>query len=188
MGASGLKFPMTRVSLMVVLALTLVAGSAIAASLTHADFQYLRSEFGVQEGDELLADISPADAQGLHALINDPAWKDFKAVRHDNVADRLFSIHMRQCQTWAPSHPGQECPPVADQKAEPGHQIADRECSACHLFGTTAAPSFYQLARQGGWTAEKLSDALKRGHQMSPMILQPDQVRDLATYIESLKR
>jgi len=109
-------------------------------------------------------------------------------VRHDNVADRLFSIHMRECQTWAQSHPEQDCPPVADKEAEPGHQIANRECSACHLFGTTAAPSFYQLARQGGWTAEKLGNALKQGHQMSPMRLEPDQVGELATYIESLNK
>jgi len=179
---------MMRFSLIVVLALTLVAGTALAAGLTPSDYRYLKSEFGVQEGDEILANMSPGDAQELHDLINDPAWRDYKGVRHDNIADRLFGIHMRECQIWAQSHPGQECPPVADQKAEPGHQIADRECSACHLFGTTAAPSFYQLARRGGWTAEKLSDALKQGHQMSPMTLQPDQVRNLATYIQSLNR
>jgi cytochrome c5 len=178
-----------RNSLSIVLGLALLcAGTAFAAALTSADYQYLKSEFGIQEGDEILANMSSSDAQGLHNLINDPAWKDYKGVRHDNIADRLFSIHMRECQTWAQSHPGQECPPVADKKAEPGHQLANRECSACHLFGTTAAPSFYKLAKQGGWGEQKLAAALKQGHQMSPMTLQPDQVKDLAAYIQSLNR
>jgi len=176
-----------HVSIALVLVL-LCAGTAFAAALTSADYRYLKSEFGIQEGDEILANMSSSDAQGMHDLINDPAWKDYKGTRHDNVSDRLFSIHMRECQTWAQSHAGQECPPLADKSAEPGHQIADRECSACHLFGTTSAPSFYQLARQGGWTAEKLSDALKQGHQMSPMFLEPEQVRDLSIYIQSLHR
>jgi len=163
------------------------AGTAYAAGLTRADYRYLKSEFGLEQSDELFANMTPGDASGLHDLINDPAWRDYKGVRHDNIADRLFGIHMRECQAWALSHSGQECPPVANQKAEPGHQIANRECSACHLFGTTVAPSFYKLAKQGGWTAEKLANALKQGHQMSPMILQSAQLRDLATYIESLK-
>jgi hypothetical protein len=180
---------MTRPVLIAALGIALLAGeAALAADLTQADLKYLRSEFGLQRDDPIFPNMSPEDAQGLHALINDPAWKDFKGTRHDNVADRLFSIHMRECQTWARSHLAEQCPPVADKKAEPGHQVADRECSACHLFGTTSAPSFYQLARQGGWTAEKLSDALTRGHQMSPLALPPDQVRDLATYIEFLRR
>ncbi|GEM_PF-2088938 len=180
---------MIKSFLLAAVGLALLAGAAaLAADLTSSDLGYLRSEFGLQPGDVIFGTMSPEDARGLHALINDPAWKDFKGVRHDNVADRLFGIHMRECQAWAQSHRGEECPPLADKTVEPGHQIADRECSACHLFGTTSAPSFYRLAVQGGWTAEKLSDALRQGHQMSPMALAPEQVKALAAYIQSFSR
>ncbi len=180
---------MMRVFPLSALGLALVCVStAYAAGLTGADYQYLRLEFGLRQGDQFFMNMSTGDASELHNLINDPALKTYKQARQNRVADRLFNIHMRECEIWAQSHPGQECPPVADPKAEPGHRIAERECSACHLFGTTEAPSFYQLTKQGGWTAEKLADALQQGHQMSPIGLAPEQVRDLGVYIDSLNR
>jgi hypothetical protein len=77
---------------------------------------------------------------------------------------------------------------VTDERLKPGWQIAERQCIACHLTGTTTAPSFFRLARSGTVDEKRLEDALSSGHAMSPITLDPQQLRDLAFYINSLRR
>ena len=94
---------------------------------------------------------------------------------------------MRTCQSWQLSYPGQDCPEVTDDRVRPGWRIADRQCNACHLTGTTDAPSFFKLAQRGSWNEQKLADILAAGHAMSPITIGSPQLRDLAIYINSLK-
>lgn len=168
---------------------------ALAAELTDADHRYLQAEYGLGRQDETVASMSAEQQKQLHALISNPEFKDVPAVRHDRVAAYLFDIHMRHCQESASSHPGRVCPPVSDDKVEPGKEIADQQCNFCHLFGMGRAPSFHKLARQGPWAADALAEAQRRGHekarryghQMSPIGLTREQFDALTVYIESLK-
>ncbi len=168
---------------------------AAAAELTDTDRRYLQAEYGIGRQDQTVPALSAQQQKQLHALITDPQLKDVPAVRHDRVAAFLFDAHMRQCQQTASSHPDLVCPPVADAKAEPGKEIADRQCNFCHLFGMGRAPSFYKLARQGRWAGDRLAEAQRRGHenarrlgqQMSPIGLTREQFDELVVYIESLK-
>jgi len=174
--------------LLILSALLVGVTAAWAAGLTDGDLRYLKTQYGLDNGDPLIAGMSTDEQATLHERIVDPRFSGRPGSRDASVADYLFGVHMRQCQTWAQTHMGHLCPPTTSTNAEPGRELADEQCSACHLFGTTDAPSFFQLAKKGPWTPERLSDALKRGHRMSPMTLGPDQLRDIAAYIESLKR
>lgn len=169
-------------------ALLLGASVAWAAGLTDADLRYLKEQYGLDKGDQIITGMTSDEQATLHDRIGDPRFAGRPGSRDVSVADFLFSTHLRQCQTWAQTHMGHSCRPTANTAAEPGRALADEQCNACHLFGTTDAASFFKLAKQGGWTAERLGDALKKGHQMSPITLQPSQLGDLAAYIASLNR
>ena len=176
-------------SLLLALGILLIGAAASwAAGLSDSDLRYLKTQFGLEASDQFITGMSPDEQSTLHDRITDPRFAGRPGSRDASVADYLFSVHLRQCQTWAQTHMGHLCPPTANTSAEPGREIADDQCNACHLFGTTDAPSFFKLSKQGGWTAERLGDALKKGHRMSPMSLGPDQLRDLAAYIASLNR
>jgi cytochrome c5 len=184
----------------VLTALMVAAGATtalqtLAAELTDADQRYGQTEYGLGRQDDTLASLSAEQQKQLHALINGPELKDVRAVRHDRVAAFLFDAHMRHCQESAVSHPGRVCPPAAEDKVEPGKEIADQQCNFCHLFGMGRAPSFYKLARRGPWSAEALAEAQRRGHedarrfghQMSPIGLTREQFDALTVYIDALK-
>lgn len=176
-----------RPTILAAAVMIMVASAALAASLTQSDHRYLRDEYGLAPDSELIKDLSAAEQAKLHDLINDPALKAYPATRDNNVADFLFEAYMRECSAWALSHGGPQCPPTSDASAEPGKEIADRQCNACHLFGTTNAPSFRKLAREGKLTEQGLADALGHGHEMSPIALPPAQIKALMVYIQSLK-
>lgn len=167
--------------------LVLGATAALGAALTDADYRYVEREFGLGKPNDILADMTADEQSQLHSLINDPRFKGAAIARRQNVADYLFSVHMRECQAWMKAHPSQLCPPAADPRAQPGKEVADRQCNFCHLFGTGRVPSFHKLAQQGGWDAARLDAALRQGHQMSPIILQPENLNQLEIYIASLK-
>lgn len=133
-----------------------------------------------------MRNIAGDDAAQLHALITDAAFKDHPSSRERSVGDYLFQVVLRTCQGWQLSHPGATCPVVGDKHLQPGWEVAERNCIACHLTGTTAAPSFFTLAQSGKVTEKRLTDALAGGHQMSPISLSAEQLRDLALYINSL--
>ena len=78
--------------------------------------------------------------------------------------------------------------------AQAGLSVAREACTSCHavLVGernspNRQAPSFEQIARVPGMTVTALTVALQTSHKTMPnIILEPDEVRDLATYIVSL--
>ncbi|MGO8921104.1 MAG: c-type cytochrome [Stellaceae bacterium] len=165
------------------------AAPAIAAGggLGESDYRYLKAGFGLGKDSFTLSNIAAEDAARLHELITDPAFKDYPKVRERSVGDYLFGVELRTCQSWELAHAGAACPQVGDARLRPGWEIAERNCIACHLTGTTAAPSFFKLAQSGTVDEKRLADALAGGHQMSPITLGAEQLRDLALYINSLR-
>jgi len=175
-------------ALVLAIAVTMMSTSAaLAAALTESDYRYLGEEYGLALDGETIRDLTVDEQAKLHDLINDPALKASPYTRDQNVADFLFAAHMRECSVWALSHGGPQCPPSSDASAEPGKEIADRQCNACHLFGTPAAPSFFKLAREGKPNQQALADVLDHGHTMSPITLTPAELQELIVYIRSLK-
>ena len=173
---------------LLVLFLTATAPALAAASgLGEGDYRYLQTNFGVGKDSFTLSNVGAEDAARLHELINDPAFKDYAKSRERSVGDYLFGVVMRTCQNWQLTHAGGSCPEVTDARLEPGWLVAERNCIACHLTGTTAAPSFFRLAQSGTVTEKRLADALAGGHQMSPITLSAEQLRNLALYINSLR-
>lgn len=83
------------------------------------------------------------------------------------------------------------------QDGEPakGLALARQVCSACHAIEKTqarspndAAPRFEAIANVRGMTATALTVALLTPHRSMPnIVLAPDELRDLAAYILSLK-
>ena len=178
---------MARAVILAVAAAIMAASVALAATLSESDNRYLRDEFGAAVGGDLIKDLSADERARLHEIINDPYLKSYPYARDHNVADFLFGVYMRGCSVWALSHTGPECPPASDAAAEPGKEIADRQCNACHLVGTMDAPSFFKLARAGKPNEQELIATLDHGHMMSRINLQPAQIGELLTYIHSLK-
>jgi cytochrome c5 len=174
----------SRLHIAVVLAGAL-AGSplASAAGLTDADLRYLKDAYGPTIGPEIVDRMSADEQAKLHDIIAAHQSKD----RYDIAADYLFVTRTRQCQEWAMEHSGQICPPPADPAARPGQDVADQQCNACHMFGTSRAPSFRAMAALGRATEAKLADAISHGHRMSPITLTPEQIKALAVYIENMK-
>ncbi len=91
---------------------------------------------------------------------------------------RLFGVldnaYVRQCSEWSREHRRTPRPPVENPVNQPGKDLADFQCNACHLFGSPEAPGFFQLARDGKTGVGFLSEALESGHRMSPIKLAPD--------------
>jgi mono/diheme cytochrome c family protein len=79
--------------------------------------------------------------------------------------------------------------------ANHGGELANRWCAACHLVspeqrqGSDRVPSFASVARQPGFTAERLTYFLLDPHPKMPdMALTRREAEDLAAYIATLKR
>lgn len=180
---------MTRLKISMILALSgLLTGTGLAhaAGLTAADEQYLDATYGPTARAEIVSRMTADEQEKLHEVVNDPLAKDYPGIRYNIVADYLFTIHMQQCQAWSAGHPD-ICPPPADPQALPGKNIADQECNACHLFGTSRAPAFRAMAKAGPVSEAKLAEAISHGHEMSPIGLSADQIRELAIYVNTLK-
>ncbi len=160
---------------------------ALGADLTNADRKFLQSSFGPGVEDEIVRHMTPKELAELHEVINRPFTSTLPGIRQALVADYLFVIHTRQCQAWAIAHSGELCPPPADPRMLPGKNVADQQCSACHLFGTSEAPAFRSLAMTEKASETHLADAIRAGHRMSPMYLSQEQIKALSLYIQSLK-
>ena len=179
-------FSVARSALAAILVLVATA-AASAAGLGESDYRYLQAGFGIHKDGFTLSNIAAEDAARLHELITDPAFRDYPKSRERSVGDYLFNVELRTCQSWQLAHAGATCPEVSDARLQPGWEVAERNCIACHLTGTTAAPSFFRLAQSGAVDEKRLATALAGGHQMSPITLSAEQLRDLALYINSLR-
>jgi mono/diheme cytochrome c family protein len=83
------------------------------------------------------------------------------------------------------------------QEGDPakGLALARQACSECHAIDKTqarspkdAAPRFEAIANVRGMTATALTVALRTPHRSMPnIVLEPDELRDVAAYILSLK-
>jgi len=165
----------------------LLALSALAATsgLTEADYHYLKAEFGLGADSFTFRNISAEDAASLHRIINRRAasWGN----RDLNVASYLFDVELRTCQAWELTHGKQPCPMVDDPSAIPGWEVAELRCVACHLTGTTTAPSFFQMTKSRPIDEQQVATALRTVHEMAPMTLSPEEVQALVRYINSLR-
>ena len=87
---------------------------------------------------------------------------------------------------------------VAAQEAgqpEKGLALAQQDCAQCHAIDkrtlrspNPAAPRFEAVANTPGMTAITLTVALRSSHRMMPnLVLDADELRNIAAYILSLK-
>lgn len=167
-------------------ALLLAAPVAAAAEgLTPADLAYLKKEFGLDTSSAVIAQLTPNQQNALHSAVDD--LKNFPDSRDRQVRSYLWLVYQRQCKHWAEAHPGEDCSPAPTPEARPGKTISDHICANCHLFGTGSAASFHKLAQQRVYNAHKVSHALKHSEKMVPIVLTPEQLEQLAVYINSLK-
>jgi len=75
-----------------------------------------------------------------------------------------------------------------------GKALALQWCASCHLVAedqttasSTSLPSFYDMAKDPGWTTEKLETFLTDPHPKMPnMSLDNTEIANLSAYIESL--
>ncbi|HUK07421.1 MAG TPA: cytochrome c [Stellaceae bacterium] len=165
----------------------LAALSALATTpaLTEADYRYLKAEFGLGVDSFTLRNISAEDGTSLHRIINrrPASWGN----RDLNVASYLFDVELRTCQAWELTHGKQPCPMVDDPSAIPGWEVAELRCVACHLTGTTTAPSFFKMTKSRPIDEQQVATALRGVHEMAPMTLSPEEVQALVRYINSLR-
>ena len=157
-----------------------------AADLSGPELAHLAREFGVCADGTLLGQMSPQERATLHDMFVEPWTRDYPDSRDARLASALGGIYQRQCHDWAQGNRSPVCPPAKNPANQPGKNIADDQCNACHLFGTADAPAFFRLGRDGGVTPQRLSDTLASGHRMSPIHISDGQAKDLANYIESL--
>jgi hypothetical protein len=168
------------------LILLLAAPAAFAAAgLTDDDLAYLKREFGLDRSSAVIAQLTPNQQNALHSAIDD--LKNFPDSRDRQVRSYLWLVYQRQCKHWRETHADEDCPPAPTPEARPGKAISDHICASCHLFGTDTAASFHKLAQQRVYDAHKVSHALKHSQKMVPIVLAPEQLEQLAIYINSLK-
>jgi len=167
----------------VLAALLLNAPSAFASEMTDADYRYLQTHRGVHRDGSIVQTMTADDRSHLHALINDPDYGDRPQTVENQVGDYLFLVET--CANCPLSDP-RPCPNAPKSGDPSGKQVADRACLPCHLVGTVVAPSFFKLAKQGGWSAARLDAALRGGHHMSPITLSMQELNELSNYIASL--
>jgi hypothetical protein len=163
--------------------LLIAAVAASAADLTSSDYAYLANHWGLKQDGAVVRNLTVDQQARLHVLIDDSDYRDRPQTIENQVGDYIFKVET--CSDWDQSRG--PCPNAPSSKDPPGTQIADRSCASCHLVGTASAPSFFKLARSGGWTADRLGAALRAGHEMSPVTLSDAELIALADYIASLK-
>lgn len=103
---------MRRVGLALILWLSSVAATAIAAdltALTPTDVKYLQG-LGTSRADLAADQPTPAMLEQLHQAINDPATAAKPKARSDAVYRELDHIHAQFL--WCSDHPtGKDCAP-----------------------------------------------------------------------------
>lgn len=83
--------------------------------------------------------------------------------------------------------------------AQAGLRLALRDCSACHIVGARQerplvenyGPSFYEIAKRPGISADALAESLSHPHPLGQMAfpqLTSEQTADVSAYILSLRR
>ncbi|HTZ35895.1 MAG TPA: hypothetical protein VMB84_07705 [Stellaceae bacterium] len=160
-------------------------GAALADGLTPSDYQYLQRMFGLTAQSGPIADLTPNESQALHSAIDD--LKTYPEGRDRQVRRYLTLVYPRECKRWVEAHPGDApCSPPADPAAAPGKAASDRLCAECHLFGSSTAPAFREMAQQREWNAHKVGHALRHNHDLLLRLSEP-QLDALAVYINSLK-
>ena len=173
-----------RLFLLTLAGLVMASGMALAAGLSDGDYRYLDTEFGLKRDGAFLRSLDAGEQTRLDAAINDPATVPYAISRRVGVGDYLYGL--ATCHGWDDAHPGQACPRAPRADDAPGKVVADRQCSACHLFGTSDAPAFHRLA-EANWDSKRLAAALQSGHRMSPIRLSDTELAALITYIDSFK-
>lgn len=84
--------------------------------------------------------------------------------------------------------------PAAAADADAGKALALQWCSSCHLVSndqstasSTSLPSFFDMAKDAGWTEDKLKVFLANPHPKMPnMTLSNNDISDLSRYISTL--
>ena len=84
--------------------------------------------------------------------------------------------------------------PAAAADADAGKALALQWCSSCHLVSndqttasSTSLPSFYDMAKDSGWTEDTLKVFLANPHPKMPnMTLSNNDISDLSRYILTL--
>jgi hypothetical protein len=166
----------------------LCAGAVAAEGLTAADFDYLKRMHGLTPQSAVIVELTPNEQNALHSAIDD--LKTYPEGQDRQVRRYLTLVYPRECKRWREAHPGGEpCSPAPDPAIQPGKAISDRICAECHLFGTTTALSFRQMAqkRETDWNAHKVEHALRHSPSMVPIKLTPEMLDQLATYMNSFK-
>src|SRR5262249_29651664 len=157
-----------------------------AQGLTASDFDYLKRVHGLGAQSAVIAELTPNEQQALHSAIDD--LKTYPEGQDRQVRRYLTLVYPRECKRWVETHPGgAPCSPAADPAIQPGKAISDRICAECHLFGTTTAPSYRQMAAKRDWNAHKVEHALRHSPTMVPLKLTPEMLDQLAAYINSFK-
>jgi mono/diheme cytochrome c family protein len=108
----------------------------------------------------------------------------------------LWSISLGVA-TAAAAASAQNAPHRGDPQA--GHQLAVRACDTCHIVAANQeirplvpgyAPSFFDVAKKPGITAQSLEEFLAHGHPYAKMPypeLTSAQVTEIVSYILSLR-
>jgi hypothetical protein len=162
------------------------AGGAWADGLTDSDLAYLQRVHGLGAQSPVIAELTTNEQNALHSAIDD--LKTYPEGQDRQVRRYLTLVYPRECKRWADAHPGGDpCSPAADPAIQPGKAISDRLCASCHLFGTTTAQSYRQMAGARDWNAHKVEHALRHSPAMVPLKLTPEMLDQLAAYINSFK-
>ncbi len=158
-----------------------------AAVLTNRDYQFLQSAFGFPRDGFVLKNIDATDTERLTSVMHDPAFSADRETLRLNLATLLLYIERNTCQEWENTNHYAPCPEVSDPRFLPGWAVAERRCIACHLTGTTLASTFYAMVRKKTVDEQFLASALTETHAMSRIGLSRDDLRDLSSYINSLR-
>jgi mono/diheme cytochrome c family protein len=160
--------------------------AAAAQGLTASDLAYLQRAQGLTAQSPVIAELTPNEQTALHSAIDD--LKSYPEGQDRQVRRYLALVYPRECKRWREAHPGgAPCSPAADPAIQPGKAISDRICAGCHLFGTSTASSYRQMAGRRDWNAHKVEHALHHNAAMVPIKLTPEMLDQLATYINSFK-
>jgi len=165
-----------------------IIGNVYAADpLTDSDANFLSDQFGIKRGDDFAKRLTARDRSKLHGAISARGRGEHPLVRNAIIANQLVSIYRHQCAEWARRHSSPVCPPASDARVQRGKEIADRVCNECHLFGTGDAPAFFNFARNADLTGQRVAAIGKHDPRMSDIHLSAEEIREIVTYINSLK-
>ena len=167
------------------LAALVAGGAANADGLTADDYKYLQATHGLTAKSAVIAELTSNEQNALHSAIDD--LKTYPEGRDRQVRRYLALVYGRECKRWAEAHAGQTCSPAADPAVQAGKDVSDHICAECHLFGTERAQSYRKMAGEKDWNPHKVEHALRHSPSMVAIKLTPEQLEQLAAYINSFK-